>query len=554
MDGQRLSEAMAAHGDRLTPMICTMVAAGEAGGVLDVIAGRIADGLADGSFGAPADGVRAEARYWRAFGRLLSSGVPILEVFRLVGSDVDGPLADATGAVAETVRTGGDMAAAMRECPQVFAESICATVAEAEGAGELDIAAGRIADALAASDLSALASPSLEGGDASGAAEAYIADLLTGVVDAGGSDVHFDPSPDGGRVRFRVDGVLRETDPPGEGLYERVVSRFKIMCNLDVAERRLPQDGIIFMTLGGKEMDLRVSTAAVASGERVVLRLIVRSLVTLDLARIGFSDADLARVRRLCELPYGIVIANGPTGSGKTTLLYSMLEEINTPERAIITIEDPVEFRIDGIAQMPINPKIGLTYVRGIISALRQAPNVVMIGELRDLESVEMALQTAVTGHLVFTTLHCNDSPSVLRRLLDVGAAPFMVNSAVAGIVSLRLVRRLCEKCRKPAELPPAHSLPPEAARVFADRDDLQLAGPVGCEACGGSGFRGRTCIYEVLEMTEELRQVVADGGDPSALRNAAIAGGMKPLLVNGLEKAAAGLTTIEEVVRVSPR
>jgi type II secretory ATPase GspE/PulE/Tfp pilus assembly ATPase PilB-like protein len=268
---------------------------------------------------------------------------------------------------------------------------------------------------------------------------------------------------------------------------------------------------------------------------------------------LGMSDQDLARARRLCGLPNGLVIVTGPTGCGKTTTNYCMLQSINTPERAILTAEDPVEYLIDGMAQTPVNPKVGMTFPRIIRHMLRQAPNVMMVGEIRDLETAELCVQAALTGHLLFTTLHTNTAPQAIKRLLDIGIKPFLINNALAGVIAQRLVRTLCNDCKKPAK-PPAHTMPPEAVEVIAGFKDAQFQGPVGCDACRQTGYRGRTAIYEILVMDDRIRQILSESADMAALEDAARAAGMRTMMADGLDKAARGITSVEEVMRTAPR
>ncbi|NQT20808.1 MAG: type II/IV secretion system protein [Planctomycetes bacterium] len=381
----------------------------------------------------------------------------------------------------------------------------------------------------------------------------YVIQLLTDAVKARASDIHLDQSEGPGRVRIRVDGVLREAGPPPPEMLSKVIRRFKFMAAMDVAERRLPQDGRIKLSVDRRAIDLRICTVPTIDGERLVARILDREAVPmLDLPKIGFINEDLQKVRQLCRLPNGIVIANGPAGSGKTTLLYSMLNEINTPERCIMTVEDPVEYDITGLAQIQISPQIGLTYARAIRSILRQDPDVIMIGELRDLETTELAVQCALTGHLLFTTLHANTSVGAIQRLLDIGLDAFMINASLKGVVSQRLVRVLCPKCRKPVE-PATHSMPPEAVELIATWKDATFYGPGGCKECADTGYRGRTTIHEILVIDDRIRQLVTDGADMWAVREAACEAGFKTMMTNGLEKAAQGITSIEEVLRVAP-
>ena len=556
-----LSEAMREHRSAFSRCVVAMVRAGEAGGVLDVIARRIVEGLQDGSFPLPGspnedDPVRA----CRAFGRLLSSGVPVLDVLALLREEVCGPKLDgAVQAIAEAIRDGKSIAEAMRERPDLFPDEICVAVATGEQQGSLDEQAFRIADALETADLASLVPEgytpqTVDASDQAPPIIKIVGLILTQAIRDKASDIHFEPVEGGLTIRYRVDGVLYEMMPPPPNLAGHLINRLKIMGNMDIAERRLPQDARIHIRVDDKPYDLRVSTVPTMFGERVVLRILDREAVCLDLERIGFPPDDLATVRELCHLPNGILIANGPAGSGKTTLLYAMLSEVNDVSRCIMTTEDPVEYHIAGAAQIQINPKRGLTYARALRSILRQDPDVIMVGELRDLETIQVAVQCSLTGHLLMTTMHTNSSPDALRRLLDVGLEPFLINSTIAGVISQRLVRRLCPECRREAE-PPLDSLPPRAVEFVRGLKGATffVPGPErgDCEHCHGTGFRGRTAIHEILVPDDRVRKAVAASADLATIRNAALAAGMKPMVRSGLGEAAAGVTSVQEVCRV---
>ncbi|MBM4042710.1 MAG: hypothetical protein FJ290_29840, partial [Planctomycetes bacterium] len=463
--GQPLSEAMGRHGTVFSRCVQTMVRAGEAGGVLDAIAERIGEGLRDGSF--PLPGAAKEdspVYYWRAFGRLLSSGVPIIQALDLLIAEVAGPpLAEATQAIRKAILDGSDMATPMRQCGDAFPAEVIAAVAIAEQRGNLDEAALQIAEAVAANTLSSLVPDEqvlLTEPEASAAPVVKLLNqIIVDAIKSRACDIHLEPHPLGLRIRYRVDGILYEMQPPPPHLAAAILSRVKIMANLDIAERRRPQDGRIMVTIVGKDLDLRVSVIPTVFGERIVMRILDRQMVTLTLESLGLLEDDLTTVRRLCHLPHGLVLATGPAGSGKTTLLYSMLNEVDLGRYCVMTAEDPVEYRLEHVAQMQIEPRLGLTYPRALRSILRQDPDVIMVGEMRDLESLEAAVQCALTGHLVMTTMHTNAAADALRRLVDVGLEPYRVNSAVAGVVAQRLVRVLCPKCKEPAA-PPLHSVP----------------------------------------------------------------------------------------------
>ena len=377
--------------------------------------------------------------------------------------------------------------------------------------------------------------------------------LIRGAIEQRASDIHLDPTDDGrGRVRLRVDGVLRDVEPPPDELFPKIVSRIKIMADVDLAERLRPQDGRIRLKLGGKVYDLRVSVLPTILGARLVLRILDRESVRLDLERIGFRGDEMAAVRDLCRLPNGIVLVTGPTGSGKTTTLYALLHEIDRKTRCVLSVENPVEFLIEDVGQVQVAANRGLTFSRAIRSILRQDPDVILVGEVRDLETANVCVQSSLTGHLVLTALHANTAPGVLRRLVDMGLEPFLVNATVAGVVAQRLVRILCPTCKRATD-PPLHSLPPGAAELVGQMDAPTFCEPTGCEACKGMGYRGRIGVHEILIPDDRVRRVVAASSDLATVRNAALAAGMRPMLASALDKAARGITSIQEVCRVVP-
>jgi type II secretion system protein E len=373
------------------------------------------------------------------------------------------------------------------------------------------------------------------------------------------SDIHLEPFEGEVRLRYRIDGMLHEETPPPRRLWLGVVSRIKIMAGLNIAERRLPQDGRFRLRLAGREVDVRVSTVPTVHGESVVLRLLDRASLLLSLSELGFSPGARAAFERLIAQPHGLILVTGPTGSGKTTTLYAALSAINTPEKKIITIEDPVEYQLAGVNQMQVKEKIGFTFARGLRHVLRQDPDIVLVGEIRDRETARMAVQAALTGHLVFSTLHTNDAAGGVTRLLDLEVEPYLIASTVRGLLAQRLVRVLCSECKAPHELTEAEraALAGEAAPAAPSGlgPAAATAGfyrPVGCPACGGTGYRGRTALYELIMLTPHLARLVlarADGGD---IREAARRAGLVALRQDGLQKAAAGLTSLAEVWRVT--
>ena len=366
------------------------------------------------------------------------------------------------------------------------------------------------------------------------------------------SDIHIEPYENVVRVRFRVDGVLSEVTEVSARFLSSIVARIKIMAGLNIAEKRLPQDGRIRIKLAGKDIDIRVATAPTAHGERVTMRLLDKSAVALDLTSIGFDPPTLEKVEDLIEKPYGIILVTGPTGSGKTTTLYSCLSRINEPSLNILTVEDPVEYQLDGISQVAINPKINLTFASGLRSFLRHDPDVIMVGEIRDTETAEIAIQASLTGHLVFSTIHTNDAAGAFTRLIDMGVEPFLVASSLLANMAQRLVRRLCPEC-KVAFTPTAR----EMAQLEITQEELDGVGgvlfkPYGCEACNHRGYRGRSGIYELLPVTQEIRQLVMARADAGTIRRQAVAEGMCTLRRFGGLKVLEGVTSIEEVLRVT--
>jgi len=375
--------------------------------------------------------------------------------------------------------------------------------------------------------------------------------ILTNAIKRRASDIHLEPFERMFRVRFRVDGVLEEIMRPPLKLKNAITSRIKVMASLDIAERRLPQDGRIKLKLGkGQEMDFRVSVLPTIFGEKIVLRLLDKSNLQLDMTKLGFEEDQLRDFKEAIYKPYGMVLVTGPTGSGKTTTLYSALSELNRVTSNISTAEDPVEFNLPGINQVQIHEEIGLNFAAALRSFLRQDPDIIMVGEIRDFETAEIAIKAALTGHLVLSTLHTNDAPSTINRLLNMGVEPFLVASSVNLILAQRLARLICSNCKEPAEIPPQAlidiGVPPEEVGTFTP---FQGA---GCPSCNGSGYRGRIALYEVMPVSEEIRELVLNGASANEIKRTAISLGMKTLRMSGIQKLKEGLTTIHEVVRVT--
>ena len=375
----------------------------------------------------------------------------------------------------------------------------------------------------------------------------FINEVLTLAVRARASDIHFEPFRDRMRVRLRVDGVLKTVRELPSSKVPPVISRLKIMANLDIAEKRLPQDGRIMVRLGGKEIDIRVSTLPTYFGERVVLRLLSKESILYSTKELGLLPEDYKVFSSLIKTPHGIILVTGPTGSGKTTTLYAALSEINREEINIITVEDPVEYQLEGISQVQIKPEIGLTFANALRSILRQDPDVIMVGEIRDRETAEIATQAALTGHLVFSTLHTNDAPSSITRLVDMGIEPFLVASSVVGVIAQRLVRKVCPYCKTPYK-PTLQELRDLGIQEFPG---MFYRGK-GCEHCMGTGYLGRTAIYEILIVNKEVKKLILEGRDSDEIKELAVKQGMKTLKMDGAQKVKMGITTPEEVLRVA--
>ncbi len=371
--------------------------------------------------------------------------------------------------------------------------------------------------------------------------------LLTQALRENASDIHIEPFETRSVVRFRMDGALRDVIEPKRALHAAIVSRIKVMAQLDIAEKRLPQDGRITLRLAGRPVDVRVSTLPTGHGERVVLRLLDKQAGRLQLGALGMSDATLARLDALIHRPHGIVLVTGPTGSGKTTTLYAALSQLDAKLQNIMTVEDPIEYDLDGIGQTQANPRIELTFARALRAILRQDPDVIMIGEIRDLETAQIAVQASLTGHLVLATLHTNDAASSVTRLIDMGIEPFLLASSLLGVLGQRLVRRLCPACRQPHT--PSET---ELAAIGATDPATPLFTAVGCAACNASGYRGRTGIYELLVVDESLRRMIHDGAAEQDLRAHAAAHGMTRMRADGMRWVRAGDTSLEEVLRVT--
>lgn len=370
--------------------------------------------------------------------------------------------------------------------------------------------------------------------------------LLFQAVKERASDIHIEPYEKVVEVRFRVDGVLFPVLSPPKAIQEATISRVKVMAGLDIAEKRLPQDGRIRLLIAGKDIDVRVSVIPTSFGERVVLRLLDRKGGIIEFEGLGFNIGQVEMMDSLLSRNSGIILVTGPTGSGKTTTLYSALNRINSAKRNIITVEDPVEYQLKGIGQINVNPKIGLTFAQGLRSILRQDPDVIMVGEIRDMETAEIAIHASLTGHLVISTLHTNDAPTAITRLVDMGIERFLVASSLSAVIAQRLVRVLCQYCKE------VYTPQSDEMSAFKQYNVRRLWKPVGCERCFKSGYHGRTGIFEFLIVDQDMHSVILKNPDSSSLKGYALSKGMKTLKDDGLEKAAAGVTSLEEIIRVT--
>lgn len=383
-----------------------------------------------------------------------------------------------------------------------------------------------------------------------GAIVSYVELIMREALKRGASDIHLEPLEKRFRIRFRIDGVLHEAESPPKRLQPAIISRIKLMSQMSIAEKRLPQDGRIQMDLDGRSIDFRVSVVPSAHGETLTLRLLDKESLKPGLAELGFLPEDQARFERIISLPDGIILATGPTGSGKSTTLYSCLNYLNKSDRKIITVEDPVEYQLSGINQVQVRSDIGMTFSAGLRAMLRQAPNIIMVGEIRDLETVEIAINASLTGHLVFSTLHTNDAPSAVSRLRDLGVEPFLISSSMRAVMAQRLVRRLCTECCRPGQLSEMEKAVVESSGLALDA--AQWKRPVGCGACRGTGYKGRIGIFELMEITPEMGSLIYSAGSLAAMRTQARDQGMLTMRQDGLRKAALGITSVEEALSVT--
>jgi len=558
-DGKTLSDTMADHPTTFARSVQMMIKAGEAAGAVEVAAARIVEGIESGAFpisGTPDRPTPVMARLWRAFGLLLGTGVPIIEVANILAEEYAHTVLGKVMAVArQDMMNGLSLTHSLRKFPDIVPLEICIAVDIGEKQGNLDEQALKIADAVLNNTLASLLSQEPQGltpDEKISPVTKLVDTMIHEAFEARASDIHLDPLPEGGiRVRYRIDGVLHDRDAVPASLTAKILAYVKSRAGMDIAQHRIPQDGRIRIA-GLKPFDLRVSLLPTIRGERIVMRIFRPEHAIVRLDAMSLLEDEMETIRRLCGLPHGLIICSGPAGSGKTTLLYAMLQTINDKTVSIVTIEDPVEYVFSDMTQIQVHAPSGLTFARAMKSVMRQDPDVIMVGELRDAETLGCCIQAATTGHLVLTQLHADNAPTSLKRLLDTGTEPYMINSSLAGIIAQRLVRKLCPDCKKPLESLPLHSIPPQAAEFIKKHPPGTFFGPVGCEACNHHGYRGRIPIHEILIPDDNLRQAALANADVATLRKLALQAGMRTLLMCGMEKAARGITSVEEVCRVA--
>lgn len=490
--------------------------------------------------------------FWRKFAKLLNSGVPLLNSLDMIKREMsDKELKSAVERISSDIKNGTDISKSVTQYPQFFPFSIQAMIRAGEIGGSLEVVASQIADGLEDGTFRVGDKRPTERISVPKKAELPVVKLVNSIikdaVKSNTSTIHIEWLKDRMRIRYRADFALREIKSPPRELQEALISRIKIMANMDVSEKRLPQTGTIIGNIWGKDVELHVSTVPYVTGESVVIKICNRNPDLPSLEKQGFSKKDLETVRKWSRSPYGMIIVTGPAGSGKTTTFYALLQELNSERIKITTIEEPVEYQFDGWNQLQINPRLGLTYAKAIIHELRQDPDVMMVGEIRDLEVAQLVAQVAFSGHLVFTTLHASgDTAGAIRRLLDIGIEPYLLNSSLLGILSQRLVRTICKHCKEEYK--------PQSWIIdgLKEYKNLKFFRGRGCKKCNGTGYRWMIAIRELLEVDNDIKNLINKDADLERLRKQAIKSGMVTMREDGIAKVNQGITTIEEVMRVT--
>ncbi|MBI4833273.1 MAG: Flp pilus assembly complex ATPase component TadA [Planctomycetes bacterium] len=484
------------------------------------------------------------ANFWRKFGTLLGSGVPFMSTLDTLGKEaLDKEIKSIVDAIRTGIKAGEGLSETMSKFSDYFSLPVLEMVKEGEEKGNLDEVFKDIAERLERGTIeSGKETESVTGKD-----PAQLLDLIfRDAVQQKASDIHLEWLNEKMRIRLRIDGVLKEIPPPPEKMQKAVISRIKILSGMDTTEKRLPQDGRIIASINGKSVDFRVSIVPNITGESVVIRVLDKSLINLDIEKQHLSKQNLKTLKNWCKKPAGLIVVTGPTGCGKTTTLYSLMQGLNRKEAKICTIENPVEYPLEGINQVQVNPALGLTFTRAMQSQLRQAPNIIMVSEIRDVELAELMIQAALTGHLIFTTLNTMDAPGAIRRLVDLGVKPPLVNNCLIGVIAQRLVRAICQDCKeeyKPEKWVKASIKGLKNIKFFRGK---------GCGKCNGTGYQGRIVIHELLEIDKKMKNLIARNAPLEEIKKHGRKSGMVTLMEDGINKVKEGLTTLEEVVKAT--
>lgn len=549
-----LSRAMANAPDQWPATMVAMIRAAEANGTLDLTAARISEAVADGALlhlPASADQASALAWFWRGFSHMVAASVPMGQTLEALAAAVDhAKLRDACQTMRDAAMGQQRLAGAMRQYPDLFPARVQEIIAAGEQDCTLDVAALEVAR------MTSPASSKPASVDLSVMSEAIADKIVTAIllqsIKDGASDIHFQPEPGGSLlIRYRIDGVLYEMQPPPADVAPAILARLKVMANLDVETRSKPQDGRILVTAGEQRVVLRINVLPAYAGERIVVRLLRETPdPTFAFDRIGLSGKNLEQMEQLCGLPRGLIVVASPSGNGTTTTTYSMVNYLNKPDRAIITVEDPVECTFAGISHVQVSPSTGLTFSAALWSALRQAPNIIMASDIRDRETALLLTQAALTGHLVIVGTASDGALTAIRRMLDLEVEPYMVSTTLRGIISQRIVRRVCTQCRTRDDLTNLKEALPVIREYVQSHPDTAFSWGRGCDQCGHTGYRGRIGVFDIVLVDDALRHAIL-ANDTPAIRNALAGRGGHGLVADALAKAAEGITSLEEVTRL---